>query len=215
MMMVAPETWQAVSAASTFALAIIAAVALVFTVVQILIQRGLAKITNLEKQIDSFDSSEFLGYRKELAKQRLGQGRLKVLRDDDAPSELYKVLDFFEHVGFLVRKRHLRAYDVWHSFGAWAVPTYYDARRVIEYQQYDDPTFYDDFVWLIRKVEKISQKKTGKLEIPSDDDIYNYYLDEFGGKLPSRRNRKGSKQSSSERPIPPEDKPTLISGGGK
>ncbi|MGB9198924.1 MAG: hypothetical protein WCB53_18530 [Terriglobales bacterium] len=182
-------TLEALTAAGTVALALIACIALVFTIVQLRTQRELARIDNLEKQLKYFESADFVAHRRALAKQRVGQGRLKVLKDDDAPSEMYRVLDVFEHLGFLVRKGHLRDYDVWHSFGAWAIPIYYDCRRVIEYEQADDKTFYNDFLWLVSKLEKIERKEVGKFGIPSDDDLYAYHCDEIGGGIPRRRKK--------------------------
>jgi len=189
-MAVEASTAEFVTAVSTATLAGTAIAALAFTIVQLRNQRELARIDNLEHQMDYFDGPDFLKQRQALAKQRLGQGKLRTLKDDDPPTELYRVLDFFEHIGFLVRKHHLHAYDVWHSFGGWAVPTFYDARRVIEYEQSDDPTFYDDFVWLMRKLEEIERKRTGKFEIPCDDEIYGYYEDELGGKIRASRAKK-------------------------
>src|SRR5271157_84619 len=200
-----PVRWEIVTAApevatasATLLLAGTAVWALRFAKRQLKQDRNAARIDNLERQMEFFDSERFVSIRKRLASSRTKNGKLQPLSDDDAPSELYDVLNFFEHLGFLVREKHLPAYHVWHAFGYWAFSFFYDARRVIEYEQANDPTFFDDFEWLIGKLQRIETKQCGRKDIPSDDELLGFYLEENRGttvRQRKARRRPGKKET--------------------
>jgi len=143
---------------------------------QIETQRELARIDNLEKQLVFFESAGFQRVRRALAASRTMEGHFVKVNTDDPPASLYEILNFFEHLGFLVRLEHLRKRDVWHTFAYWAVPVYLDAREVIALEQFDDPSFYDDFVWLIKEMQNIERQETGSEEFLDDEDLYDFYL---------------------------------------
>ncbi len=187
-----------VTAVATGALAVTGIWALRFAKKQLKQDRDAARIENLERQMEAFDSERFLKIRKKLATLRIRTGEFVPLLDDDAPSELYDILNFFEHLGFLVREKHLPAYQVWHAFGYWAFSLFYDARRVIEYEQADDPTTFDDFVWLIKRLQRIEVRNCGHASVPSDGDIYAFYVEENEGRAYTpRKTRRKLKQSVS------------------
>ena len=132
-------SWDAVTAFETWAV-FLATAGLIGTGVwalrsaakQINIQRELARIDNLEKQLFFFESEPFTRVKPALASARTQANGYIPLGVDDPPASMYESLNFFEHVGLLVKLGHLRARDVWHTFAYWAVPLYYDSRRLIE-----------------------------------------------------------------------------------
>jgi hypothetical protein len=171
-------SWEAVVALSSVALVLTGLGAIAFAWKQLATQRDVARVDSLEKQVFYFESEHFLKFRKALAKSRIQGGRLSAIDVDDPPSEAYVLLNFFEHIGLLVRRKHLDVYDVWHSFAYWATPLYYDARRLIEYEQLEDLSYYDDFVWLISEMQRIQAERNGQPDIPSDEDLFYFYEDE-------------------------------------
>lgn len=192
-----------VTAIATAALAITGALALWFAKRQLKQDRDAARIDNLERQLEAFDSERFLNIRRRLASLRARNGKLQPLAEDDAPSEMYDVLNFFEHLAFLVREKYLPAYHVWHAFGYWAFSFFYDARRVIEFEQIDDPTFFDDFEWLINKLQKIEARECGHRNIPSEDDLLDFYLEESHGQTVRQRKSRRKKVKKLEEPSSP------------
>jgi len=183
--------WDAVAGIATAALVATGAGAIYFAYRQIENERAYRRIDNLEAQIDRFDREPIAGHRKKLAEARLdaSRTRLRILDVDDPPTSAYEVLNFFEHIAFLVEKGHLNIYDVWHSFGYWARATYYDFRSLIEYEQREDPSTYCDFLKLDARLRKIDIEETGAENTWLPDELVNYYLSEIEEVKKPRRRR--------------------------
>jgi hypothetical protein len=167
-------TWWLVFA--TFALVITGLAAVIFAWIQIAVQRAQTRIGNLELLTQWFEGDRIRQVRQALATSRLTtSGNLKRLDLDDVPDPADELLDFFEHVAFLVRRGHLGAFDVWHTFGQWIATLHADFGEYVVVQQHHDPVVYCDFTWLFKKLLKIehSEKGTG-LEF-SDDDLEGHY----------------------------------------
>lgn len=155
--------------------------AIYFAYRQIENERAYRRIENLEEQMDRFDSDPIAKYRKELATQRLdaGKSKLRKLDVEDPPDCAYEILNFFEHIGFLVEHGHLNAYDVWHTFEYWATAYFYDFRGVIELEQRDDPSFYSDFVRLIANLREIQKREAGRENTWLEDELVGFYQTEL------------------------------------
>ena len=111
-------------------LVITGVVAIIFAYVQLENERKYRRIENLEAQIQRFDSKAIVLQRTALAKARVDTDLKKLVKLDldDTPNSAYKILNYFEHLSLLVRKGHLAAFDVWHSFDCSAMPIYYNLR---------------------------------------------------------------------------------------
>src|ERR1700728_3288950 len=154
-------TWGLVAA--TLLLVLTAFLTIAFTWIQIAIQRRQTRVDNLEKQIDRFESEQFQRTRRGLAGKRLDRSDELIALDlADIPIELQEILDFFEHIAFLVRRGHLGSYDVWHTFATWIGPVYWDAREYIAIEQLDDKTIYEDLVWLYHRMVREDKRCHGE-----------------------------------------------------
>ena len=90
---------------ATWGLVCTGAAAIIFTWCQLAAFRKQNKLDNLERVLEWFDSPGFRRLRRSLAKSRLTDGgTLRRLDLGNPPTAVYEILDFFEHVGFLVKK---------------------------------------------------------------------------------------------------------------
>ena len=78
---------------------------------------------------------------------------------DEPPVSVFEVLDFYEHVGLLVKKGHLEIYDVWHTFYEWAQPVYVDMQQLIESPESAYADHYGDLRKLMRAMDDIQIKR--------------------------------------------------------
>ena len=69
------------------------------------------------------------------------------------------ILDFFETLAMLVRKKALDPYMVWHTFDYWVERYYAIALPHIKARQQQEPGVWEDLSWLIPKLEKLQEKR--------------------------------------------------------
>ena len=81
------------------------------------------------------------------------------LADPDDFVEMEDILDFFETIAMLTRKRALNLYMVWHTFDYWIERYYGVAKSYIHERQKRDPGVWEDLSWLVPKLEKLNAKK--------------------------------------------------------
>jgi hypothetical protein len=98
---------------------------------QIEISRDAVKIQHLLSLVTQFESEPLVSSRRSLAQKRLA-GELE-------PDETQDILDFFETIGFLVRRNYLNAHDVWDMFSYWLFNVFADFKKTIEEEQEYDP----------------------------------------------------------------------------
>lgn len=182
-------TWWLVFA--TFAVVFTGLAAVVFAWIQIAVQRAQTRIGNLESLTQWFEGDRIRRVRQGLAASRLtASGKLRRLDLDDVPDAADELLDFFEHVAFLVRRGHLKAFDVWHTFGPWVAAIHADFREYVAVLQVHDSTVYCDFIWLFQELLKVERSEKGSGLDYDDDDLEGHYgyerrLD--GVRIPVRR----------------------------
>lgn len=160
LMLAAVVDWVAVQALATAGLVLTSAGAIGYAGLQLRHEREYRSVANLEKQLSFFLSEGFMLARRKLAQDRLDEdGKLRPLDKDSPPVSIFEVLDFYEHLGLLVKKGHVDVYDVWHTFYEWAQPVYADLRRIIEgdTSQYSD--HYSDLRRLMQAMDHIQQKR--------------------------------------------------------
>ena len=75
-------------------------------------------------------------------------------------SEMEDVLDFFETVAMLVRKRALDTYMVWHTFDYWIERYYAVALPHIAERQAREPGVWEDLCWLLPRLRALQAKRS-------------------------------------------------------
>jgi hypothetical protein len=77
--------------------------------------------------------------------------------------EMEDILDFFEAVAMFTRKEALNLYMVWHTFDYWMERYYAIALPHIRSSQISDPGRWEDFVWIVPKIQNLNKKKIEKM----------------------------------------------------
>jgi hypothetical protein len=168
-------------------IALTSIVALVFAAWQIRRARKLAQIQHLLQIDREFTGEALVSYRTELARKRL--------KGEAEPMELYRVLDFFETIGLLVRRGYLDAYDVWSMYSHWMFNVYADFKSLISEYRLEDSSYYAEFASLLKELERIEHQESGKLNPPTKEEIDEFWEEEGGLKPGSRVPRKRRKPS--------------------
>ena len=179
---VSPETATAVF---TGLLALTGIAAFVVAVRQLSQVQQQARIQHLLQLDRDFRSAPLTEYRSALAKKKL--------KGEEDPDELYRVLDFFEGIGLLVRRGYLEASDVWELFSDYVLTIYADAKGTMEDEQKSDPAYFYNLTSLVAEMQRIEIANTGRPDAPSQDDIRVFWEDEAGllpGTTPPSRGRR-------------------------
>ena len=193
--------WNAVQAVATSTLVLTSVGAIGYAGLQLKHEREYRSVTNLEKQLGVFQGEMFVAARKRLAADRLVDGELAEWDKELPPASALEVLDFYDHIGLLVKKGHLEVYDVWHTFYEWAQPVYVDLRCLIEDA---DSQFAEHYLDLRRLMRKMDELQIGRMHIKKANywalwtperiiDHYKYEL-ESGGRAGRRSRRKAEAQ---------------------
>jgi hypothetical protein len=147
--------WTAVQAIANSVLVVTSAGAIGYAGLQLSNERKYRSVSNLEKQLSFFLSEPFALARRTLAQDRVNEAGLVPWELDSPPISAFEVLDFYEHIGLLVKKGHLDVYDVWHTFYEWAQPVYVDLRLLIEDEDSAYSDHYSDLRKLMRAMDEI------------------------------------------------------------
>ncbi len=147
--------WNEVQAIATTVLVATSAGGIGYAGLQLRHEREYRSVANLEKQLAVFQGDSFVLARRRLAEERLVDGELAAWEVENPPPSALQVLDFYDHVGLLVKKGHLAVYDVWHTFYEWAQPVYVDLRPLIEDPASPYSEHYTDLKRLMRKMDEL------------------------------------------------------------
>ena len=197
--------WVEVQALANAVLVLTSAGAIGYAAVQLRHERGYRAVDNLEKQLSFFLGETYLGARKRLAAERTDRKELLPWDPEEPPVAALEVLDFYEHLGLLVKKGHLDVYDVWHTFYEWAQPVYVDLKPLIEAQDGPFMDHYADLQALMRTMDDIQLKQmhaknANHWALFTQDRILDYYRYELDAGRPSRRfQRAHAKRRAAER----------------
>ncbi len=199
--------WNEVQAIATTILVLTSAGAIGYAGLQLRQEREYRSVANLEKQLAVFQGEAFVAARKRLAADRLVEGELATWDlatwdKETPPASALQVLDFYDHVGLLVKKGHLEVYDVWHTFYEWAQPVYVDLRPLIEDEDSPFSEHYLDLRRLMRSMDELQiarmhVKKANYWALWTPDRIIDHYKYELesGGQM-SRRARRRHKEDA-------------------
>lgn len=199
--------WEKVTALSTFVLAVLGILTVLFAWKQINAMRDgtqrqidemrdeahgqigemreEARVQHLTAMIDKFDSPTFLSIRKSLAQQRVDQKskpmRLRDLEAEDVPYypvELDDELTFCDNLGLLTDRGYLDRHDVWYIFGQWLFYLREDAQPYLE--SLSGKVDYQKCTSLVDSIEPFEKNENdGAYLRPSDDDRIDYYMEEI------------------------------------
>ena len=133
----------------------------------------------LFKLNDIFNSPDFIRKRKKAAKFLLKKPDLN--KWDCV--EVEDVLDFFEMIGSLTRKRVIDKTLAWEFYVYWLDFYYIITKEYIEYCNVDNPGTWEDLVWLYKKFVQITIKDQGKPYIPPTHEQIHRFLRSYEGKL--------------------------------
>jgi hypothetical protein len=98
--------------------------------------------------------ADFFG-KKESQRARAARNLL----DNDANfKEMEDILDFFETIAMLTRKKALREYFVWHTFDYWIERYYAVSLPHIRACQSQDPSRWEDLDWLVPRLQRRKKK---------------------------------------------------------
>ncbi len=193
--------WTALEAIANSALVLTSAGAIGYAGLQLKHEREYRAVANLEKQLSFFLSDAFVAARRRLAETRTDGKDLCSWSLEDPPIAAFEVLDFYEHLGLLVKKGHLDIYDVWHTFYEWAQPVYVDLQPLIEGEESSFSDQYSDLQNLVRRMDDIQLKrmhtqKANHWALWTPERILDYYQYELeSGKQTTRRRRSRSKKT--------------------
>ena len=81
------------------------------------------------------------------------------LQDPGNFSEMEDILDFFETLAMLVRKRALDPYMVWHTFDYWIERYFAVASAHVKARQQQEPGVWEDLSWLMPRLEKLQSNR--------------------------------------------------------
>jgi len=200
--------WQAVQAVGTALLVVTSLGAISYAGLQLRHERQYRSVANLEKQLGFFLSDNFVGARRRLAQARLdvtaGEAKLQPWELDAPPVSVFEVLDFYEHLALLVKKKHLDIYDVWHTFYEWAQPVYVDMQALIESNDSMYSDHYNDLQRMMRSMDEIQlkrmhQQNANHWALWTPDRIIEHYKYELeSGGRPRRSRRAAAKVLAKE-----------------
>ncbi len=215
--------WQMVEALASFGYMVTSVTAIGYAALQLRHEREYRAVTNLEKQLDFFHSDKFREARRRLARERLSEnGQLLALNVEEPPVAAFEVLDFYEHLGLLVKKGHLEIYDVWHTFYERVQPVYADFRVMLEGRTGDWADEYRDLRHIMHGMDRLQQvrlrrRREDHAKLWTDErigDHYAYELEATSDYVPRRRSRGLSRRRGqvpmAETPLPAPEHPVQV-----
>lgn len=198
--------WTEIEALANTCLVLTSAGAIGYAGLQLRHEREYRSATNLEKQMEFFQADGFVDARRRLAKDRLTKDTKELVpwELDEPPVSAFEVLDFYEHIGLLVKKGHLEIYDVWHTFYEWAQPVYVDMQPLIESDESAYRDHYSDLRKLMRQMDDIQlarmhEKNANHWALWTPDRILEHYRYELEIAGYSGRGKRSAARSAERR----------------
>jgi hypothetical protein len=169
-------TWSLTFA--TWGLVVAAFAGMIFTFVQLRIERRWRSGEHLARFRDLFEGQTLSRLRSSLAKDRLDQIQRGIAMDyENAPAASWRVLDFFESVCCEVDEKRLSLEDVWNEFGEWIFLYEHDFHGVIVEQRRlrGDATYYSSLNSVCSKLNKLCESKGMSKPEFSAKDVQDFY----------------------------------------
>jgi hypothetical protein len=187
-------TWEALTAIGTIALALVALVSAIYAKLQLEDFRRESRIEHLIALVDQFERDPMATHRRTLGAKRAPNGQLLILDLYSPPPELHDVMNFFEHMGYLLEGKYLNLEDVSVEFHYWILHVWSDAKKLIKSEQAENAIYYEFFEKMVTRLLNYDRPRTGTLEIPSEAEIADFYVEEShlpsGSPIPRQRRLK-------------------------
>ena len=187
--------WYGLTALATLLLVLVGIATAVYLGLQLADFRRESRIKHMIDLVNQFEIDPLATSRRRLAEQRLSpDGVLKPLDPENPPDELYDIMNFFEHMGYLLDGNYLSLEDVAVEFHYWILRVWADAAELAKAEQEEDPIYYEFFERMVKRLQEYDRPRTGKLASPSKSDIEDFYSVEAhlvqGSPMPRKRRRK-------------------------
>src|ERR1700735_1451414 len=186
--------WEGLTAISTAALVVIGGLAVGYAKGQLDDFKRESRIKHLTELVDKFEQNPLAEQRRELGRQRTSTEQIQPLIVDDPPPELHDILNFFEHMGYLLEGNYIELDGVSTEFHYWIFHVWADAMEVIEYEQSQDSVYYSHFRKMVERLAQSEKKRRGKFEFPSREEIADFYAGEAhlstGSRIPRQKRKK-------------------------
>lgn len=211
--------WDGLTAVATVLLVVVGIVTVVYAGSQLKDFRRESRIKHIIDLVNQFESDPLAQYRRQLAQKRLSSdGVLQPLDLDNPPAELYDIMNFFEHLGYLLDGNYLNFEDVLVEFHYSILNVWADALELVKLEQAEDSIYHEHFGRMVKRLLEYERPRTGKLELPTPSDIEDFYSVEthlsHGSPIPRKRRRKRRRRqgllSSPSITSPPEGSPTDV-----
>jgi len=111
-------------------------------------------VDTLQKLEDDFDSSRMRRARRDAAAGLLAN-------EPDETEGLDEVLNFFDTLGLLVRRRAVDEEMAWHDFDYWVTCYGGASAAVVRKVRHKHPTEWEDFIWLRRQLDHRESLRIG------------------------------------------------------
>ncbi len=186
--------WNGLTALSTLLLAGVAIYAAWYAKKQLKEFRREARITHLIDLVNEFEREPMASFRQRLAAARLDKnGKLRPVDVDDPPYELHDVMNFFEHMGYLLNGGYLDLAGVSTEFHYWIFRIWEDAKDVVSYERAEAVVYYEYFEKMEQRLENFEFEQGREFKQPSSQELECFYAEEArlppGSPLP-RQSRK-------------------------
>jgi hypothetical protein len=188
--------WEGLTALATLALVLVGIATAIYAGLQLADFQRESRIKHMIDLVNQFETEPLAKYRRGLAQKRLSSdGVLQPLDLENPPPELYDIMNFFEHMGYLLDGNYLNREDVVVEFHYWILRVWADAFKLVkQLEQAEDPIYYEFFEKMVNSLQEYDRPRTGKLASPSDSDIQDFYSAEAhlvpGSPIPRKRRRK-------------------------
>jgi hypothetical protein len=187
--------WDALTALGTILLVIVGIATAIYAALQLADFRRESRIKHIIDLVNQFETDPLAKYRRDLAQKRLSpEGTLKPLDLENPPPELWDIMNFFEHMGYLLDGKYLNVDEVAVEFHYWILRVWADSSELVKLEQAEDSLYYEYFEKMARRLQEYDRPRTGRLVSPSKSDIEDFYSDEarlvVGSPMPRKRRRK-------------------------
>ena len=186
--------WEGLTALSTLLLAIVAIVAAFYAKNQLEESRREDRIKHLIDLVSEFEREPMAGFRQRLAAARVEKnGKLRHLDLSDPPYELHDVMNFFEHMGYLLDGGYLDLAGVSTEFHYWIFRIWADARELVKHERSEAAVYYEYFEKMERRLEDFEQEQGREFRLPTSEELEVFYAEESrlpaGSPIPRQRRK--------------------------
>jgi hypothetical protein len=193
--------WDGLTALSSFALVMTAILTAIYARAQIKDFRREAKISRLIELVQQFEQEPLSSFRRKLGDSRVRDGKLTPLNLDDPPEELHDILNFFEHMGFLLSGDYIEIDGVSVEFHFWIFNIWADARTLVKHEQIESAVYYEHLEKMVVRLTEIERRRVPSFKLPTEDEIVDFYQGEAhlppNSPIPRyKRKAKGNRSSS-------------------